>query len=443
MKRSDELRIQKTQKVERMQAILDGAKKDNSRDLNETEQTEWDNLDKEVRSMTTQIQRAERMEFLTPSNRRGKSNRQEADDDDPEADDDDAEADDDAAQHQRGGLGPQIMKRASKVYNVARAIRGFVNEKMDGLEAETQTELKRSIGITTPKTALLIPTTPLYRDEIQNGFRRANENTTTTHAAVNDVFVQPDISIFGKEPMYQLMGCTILDGVQGSLKLSKKTPSIGEQVAETVALSNNADDPSTSATLSPKRYGAKDVWTAEQLAQENPAIHAKLLADLVKAADRKIAGNVYTKILAGATAVAAASTLTEAGMNLLMNQVDGAGAFLMSRTTFFSAKSVVFDAGSGLRLFSKMKGAVDGLGESWEGIQAFYSSLFTDAANTKFVTYGDMSEFYIARWGALEVVFDPYTLAENGYTKVIVNRLADMAVRNDAAFSKTADLDPA
>ena len=407
MKRSEQLKIARSEKVTRMEAILAAAKDgEKERKLSKEERTEFDALKSEVTELDSQITDAEFIEARQASTAT------------------------DATQHQRNSGAPQQMRKASNIYSISRAIRCYnENGKLDGLEGETQSELQNILGIRS--RGILIPTAPL--------FKRANENTTSTHAAVLDAFVHPDVSIFGKEPLYEKMGATIIDGAHGSIKLSKKAPNIGQQVAEAAALSNNSTNPATGDTLTPKRYGDTDVWTAELMAQQNPAIHAKLMSDLLKGCDRKITTDVYTHILAGATAVATGA-LTEAGLNALMNQVDGEGAFVMSRTSFYAGKIVKFDTGSGLRLLNAKSA---GIGETWEGVPVFYSSLFSDGAAQQYVAYGDMSELFIVRWGAVEVLFDPYTLSPNGETRVTVNRLADMGVRNDAAFAKSPDLDSA
>lgn len=386
-----------------MQALLNLQKGENKRALSDDENTEFTTLKSEVEALNGEIENADFVErnggpVPTPTPTPAPIQ------------------------------APQIQRKASKVYNISRAIQGLANGTLNGLELETKQEIERGLGFRSK--GILIPSTPLYR---------ANENTTTTDAAVLETFVDPDVSIFGKEPLYQLMGCTVLNGVTGSIKLTKKAAAVGKQTAEESAVANASDNPATGDTLTPKRYGDMDTWTAETLAQQNPVIHAKLVADLIKGADRKITADVYTHILAAATAVATGA-ITETGLNALMNSVDGDGAFIMSRATFFEGKAIKFDTGSGLRLFNAVKGN-NGVGESWEGVPAFYSQLFDDGTAKQYLAYGDMSELYIALWGGVELLLDPYTLAANGETRIIVNRLADMGIRNSLAFGISPDLD--
>lgn len=405
MKRSEEIKITRTGKLERMQAILDGARDgQNVRALNEAEQTEYNTLKTEVESLERQISEAEFAEQRAAAPASAP----------------------DATQHQRSA-GVHIV-RPSAPYSVGKAIREYMRrgaEGLTGLEAEMHQELSRGI---TDSSGLLVP----YQHQ-----RTISANTTTTHATSIDVVIDPNLSIIGKEPLWQQMGLTVLPGLTGQVKLGKKTADQAEKVAETTAISTESNVPSH-VTMAAERYGISDLFTKELLAQENPAVQAQIIADMVKSCDRQITADVYTIALAAATEVATGAISTT-GFNALMNAVDLDGAFAMTRESFFEVKGTKVDTGSGI--FLATMGANNGVGATYDGVPVYYSTLFSDGSAKQYIIYGAWSEIYVGLWGALEILVNPYTYQKQGEIEITVNKLADVICRNSGAFVRTPDLD--
>ena len=192
--------------------------------------------------------------------------------------------------------------------------------------------------------------------------------------------------------------------------------------------------------LSPERFGITQNFTKELLAQQNPAVQAAIIGDMVTSCDRAITAEAYTVALAAATEIAAGA-ITVAGFNALMAAVDIDGAFAMDRASFFEAKAVPVDVGSGKFLTSL--GAMNGVGLTYDGAKAFYSTLFADGVDQQYVIYGGWKELYLGFWGALEILINPFTFQKDGEIEITVNKLADVKSRNDGAFAKSPDLDVA
>lgn len=405
MKRSEEIKIIRTGKLTRMQAILDGAREgQNVRALNEAEQTEYNTLRTEVESLERHISEAEFAEqrAAAPASAH------------------------DATQHQRSSTGVHIG-RSSAPYSVGKAIREYMRsgaQSLTGLEAEMHQELSRGIS----SSGLLVP----YQYQ-----RTISANTTTTHASSIDVVIDANLSIIGKEPLWQQMGLTVLPGLTGQVKLGKKTADQAEKVAETTAISTESNVPSH-VTMAAERYGISDLFTKELLAQENPAVQAQIIADMIKSCDRQITAEVYTIALAAATEVATGAISTT-GFNALMNAVDLDGAFAMTRESFFEVKGTKVDTGSGI--FLATMGANNGVGVTYDGVPVYYSTLFSDGSAKQYLIYGAWSEIYVGLWGALEILVNPYTYQKQGEIEITVNKLADVICRNSGAFVRTPDLD--
>lgn len=396
MKRSEELKIKRREKIDAMQTLVDKATNENKRSLTDEEQTSYDAHKDEVDALERQIADAEYLE-----------SRQSTTD------------------TQSRSVAFEIKKPAAS-YSVGKAIREFMNggaDKLTGVEGEAHKELARGID----STGLLVP----YQ------YRSAAVNTPTTHATSIDTIIDPNLSIIGYEPLYRNMGLTILEGLQGTIKLGKKTHDVAGKYAVGDEVTAESNVPSF-VTMVPERFGITDAFDKTLLAQINPQVQAAIVADMLKGCDRKLTAEVYTVALAAATEIAAGA-ITEAGFNALAAAVDMDGAFAMDRGSFFAAKEVKFDAGSGIRLAKN--GSMNGIGTSWDGTPIYYSNLFDDGAAKQYVIYGAWSELWLGFFGGLEIVLDPYTRARYGEVVMTVNRLADAIVRNSGAFKKSPDLD--
>lgn len=416
MKTSAELKLERTGKIAEMQQIVDKANKreENKREFTTEENTEWERLDGEVKGLKPLIERAERIEELAilGGSASGLPNARSDLDDDGDGN----------GQHQRG---KNInIKKKSAPYSVAKAMREFRlgSEKLTGIEAEQHKELGRGIV----SEGLLVP----YHH------KRATQ-TTTTNASSIDVVIDPDLSIIGQEPLWAQMGMTVLPGLKGQLKLGKKTPDVAEKIAEEATITQEGAVP-THVTMAAERFGITQNFTKELLAQENPAVAAAIINDMVAGCDRAITAEAYTIALAAATEVTAGA-ITKAGFDALMGAVDIDGAFAMDRGSFFEAKGVAIDAGSGR--FLTTLGAMNGVGLTYDGVKALYSTLFADGVDQQYIIYGGWKEMYLGFWGALEILINPYTFQKDGEIEVTVNKLADVKSRNDGAFVKSPDLD--
>lgn len=419
MKTAAELKLERSGKVTEMQQIVDAAnaRDENKREFTSEEQTKWDGLDVEVRALTVKVQTAERMEEIAVMG--GDNGNHQA-----RSDTSDEDGEDGQHQHQRGNKGPIIKKKAAP-YSVGKAIREFRigEEKLTGIEAEQHKELGRGIV----SEGLLVP----YQHQ------RATQ-TTTTNASSIDVVIDPGLSIIGQAPLWAEMGMTVLPGLKGQLKLGKKTPDVAEKVGEETAITQQGAVP-THVIMAAERFGITQNFTKELLAQENPAVAAAIVGDMVTGCDRAITAEAYAVALAAATEVAAGA-ITKAGFDALMGAVDIDGAFAMDRASFFAAKGVKIDTGSGR--FLTTLGAMNGVGVTYDGVKSLYSTLFADGANQQYIVYGGWKEMYLGFWGALEILINPFTYQKEGEIEITVNKLADVKSRNDSAFVKSPDLDP-
>lgn len=242
--------------------------------------------------------------------------------------------------------------------------------------------------------------------------------------------------------LWDRMGCTVYNGLKGGTqKLPFMSTMLAEEVAEKAGITRNTTGTSH-VELTPVRVGIQIEVTREGLGSYSQSTWDGVMANVMKAIDRKITAKVYAAAFAGATAVAGVA-LDKDGFDDLEGSVPVDGIYMMNRKTFYEAKGVAIDTGSGK--FLAMRESQD-FGRTYEGTPIFHSGLFSDAANTKYVVYGVAGNIAIGFWGndAYEVIVDPYTKADAGTLVITVSKLTDIKIPDAAvAFVKSPDLDPA
>ncbi len=248
------------------------------------------------------------------------------------------------------------------------------------------------------------------------------------------------LSVIGSVPIWQKMGVDYNPNAKGMYILPFQDPIIGEKLAELAPATGDVVTPDGNV-IKANRFTVQKKVTLETIANADDAYMADLIAEMEKGCDRKISAEVYAKVLAGATEVAGGA-ITKPGFDLLQAgaEIEGEGSYLGSRKTFFEAKGVAVDAGSGVFLTSLVEADK---GATYEGSPFFYSPLFEDGVKQKYVAYGDLSYIHIADYGMSEVIIDKVTLAGKGQIVLTVNKLADVALLNPNAFAKSPDLDAA
>ena len=68
------------------------------------------------------------------------------------------------------------------------------------------------------------------------------------------------------------------------------------------------------------------------------------------------------------------------------------------------------------------------------GMMAKFSNQIADITNPA-IYYGDWSKVYVAQFGGVEILMDPYTQAIKGTNRLILNSYWDMALVQDGAIS--------
>lgn len=417
------LKEQRSAKIEQMQNLHNVAESEN-RSFNETEQSDWEKLDKEVRKMDKDVETLERQIELNAKM---------------------AEKNHEARQKNEG-------KKIVKEYSIARAIRMSLGiDKREGLEEEMHQEAKREAAATGQSiSGFGIPQMILKRamsvgDDAgaKGGQLVATEKMGFMEALQNRLVLTE-------------LGANFMTGLVGNVDLPKGTAFTATWEGET---DENAltDSTVTSTSLSAKRLAATALISKQLINQSSYSVETFINTQLQKAVAQALqtaaingasGGNNPVGILntAGIGAVALGTNgaaPTWADMIKLEKEIDIDNALMgkLAYVTNAKAKAVLkqakADAGSGL--FAWMNNEVNG-----------YSALSTNSVPSTLVKgssgavcsaiiLGNWEDLYIGQWGGLDIISDPYTKARDGQIQITVNSFWDVALPRPESFAAIKD----
>jgi HK97 family phage major capsid protein len=429
MKRSDELRDLKAQKVTTMRSVADGAK---GRQLTAEERTNYDSLKKEIEALNQEIEDAA---FLENEERHS------------------AETQRTQTRTSTSGGEEGEMKRISTQYSLLRAInRASTGKPLDGLEGEMHQQAEneaRAIGLMTSGN-VQIP--GMIRRDMTAGTTTAGGHTVPTDLGALIPILEPKL-------MVEAMGATMLTGLTGNLDLPRND-------ADAVATweGENDSNAETSPTfdkinLSPKRLGAftdisKQLMVQSSISVEN-FIRQRLNFAVKKAVDgaaingsgsapipRGILNVVGIGDVAGGTNGATPdwADIVDLESQLTIDNADlGRLGYLTTPGVRGYLKKTLLDAGSGQFIWPVNSTEINGYNIMTS--TQVPSTLTKGSASgiCHAIIFGNWADLIVAQWGGYDLVVDPYTGSKNALVTLVVNSWWDTAVRHPESFAAMKD----
>ena len=318
----------------------------------------------------------------------------------------------------------QKEEKKGHTFSIIRFLNGAMpGATLNGLEAEMAAEgakeLQRS-GIA-PK-GLVIPAAVFTRGA-------SGQNAGTNADGGNLVITgQHYVDEVSERLTVFKMGATVLTDLVGNVDL----PSVGGVtfafVNEGVSTSSTKKAAVAKATLSPKGIRGHMAVTRDLLAQsslnveqilkdriiaaEAACIDKAALAAIVSAATSAGTSFSYANLVAMETAINAANA-NRGKMGYILPVADWGLAKVTQKASGFPA--MILEPGDMIN-----------------GYKADFSNQF--AANTP--VFGNFEDLFIGRWGGVEILVDPFTMADTGEIKLQLFSYADVKVALDKSFSK-------
>ena len=326
-------------------------------------------------------------------------------------------------------------------FSFFKAVNDFTNGKLDGVEREMHEEAvneARSAGRSI--NGLGIPSFMLES--------RANVTQGTSAIAPTNVLgfadAMREASVFDK------VGANILTGLSANTTIPVAGASSVEWEGEVDAAADGGAN-FGKVELTPTRLASYVNISKQLLLQNGAAAEQAIIRDLGRATAQKMDAAIFsTAGVSGAPdslGELATSTFTESAFsNLASIMLD----FVSAEQTLAEAGglegNLAYVASPNLMAQLKQSAQVAAVNAGMQGaLVNGYPTYFTNGCTKVAGTsgdffFGDFSKLYMGMFGGLDIMVDPYSVAVNGQTRLVLNQYMDWGVSDGAGFVKATSL---
>lgn len=429
MKKSDQLKLERTTKMEAQRTIVTLAKTEN-REMTTEENASFDNLQDDIDALDANVTRSEKFEA---NELRLAAN----------------------PVYRIAGEGDGEQREKNKIaerFSIVRAINGaHPNGKLTGVEKEVH-----EMGIAENRAAgLTLDTDTGFSLPISMLSRASQQTVSQDNGGFGGALVQNAAPVimdnFRPRLFLEDLGATFITGLQGgNVPLVVKSDFSMEFLAEGAALTPQKK-PFGGPSLTPKRAGGAVDISNRLLLQSSVDIETMIsnglrngFAQLLESAAINGAGDVAPTGLLSYAGVLASTTTTSTSatrelileLQALVEAADASGislGYLMSPKLKAILKQVRTDSGSGLFVF------MDNLLDGYKAVATSLVPALNNGVNHPLI-YGDFSQMVIGQFGAININVNPYSADLNDAVRLTLNTHADMQIANPKAFAKNSFL---
>lgn len=414
--RLHELQETRTAKTVEMRTIVDAASAAN-RDLSDNEQARFDALKGECATLEKRIANAE---TIAEMERRT------------------------TAVTVKDGPAARDLAR----YSVARALRGALEGKLDGIEGEMSAELSRGREL---RGNLMIPVEALL------GERRSMTTAGGSAGALVGVEHMSEMLIDRLRPALQVeaLGATVIGGVVGPLEIPRLTSSATASWVAEDSAPGRTDLGTDKVSMAPKTVAAETQFSRRLMLQSSPQVEGLIRNDLawvlsaaldaaaIKGGGSNEPSGILSLLGAGQIVAMGANGATPTPDNMAdlgslpdIANVNGQMAFL----TNANVKKVANKA-------KDATGVYYGLTQFFVGEKYAFSNQVPanltkgTGTNLSAILYGAWADLLIAYWSGVDILVNPYHPDVASKGGVIVHSFldCDIAVRHIESFAAIKD----
>ena len=328
-------------------------------------------------------------------------------------------------------------------FSFFKAVNDFTNGKLDGVEREMHEEAvneARSAGRSI--NGLGIPSFMLEK--------RVNE-PTQGGSAIAPTNVLGFADAMREASVFDKVGANILTGLSANTNIPVTTASTVEWEGEIDAAADGGNN-FTKVELTPTRLASYVNISKQLLLQNGAAAEQAIIRDLGRATAQKMDAAIFSTAGVGGAAPdslgqLASSTIAQASF------ADYASIML----DFVNAEAKIAEVGGlegnlayvahpALMAQLKQSAQVAAVNAGMQGsLINGYPTFFTNgctktgSASADFF-FGDFSKLYMGMFGGLDIMVDPYSVAINGQTRLVLNQYMDWGVSDGAGFVKATSL---
>ena len=346
----------------------------------------------------------------------------------------------------------QLEQDAQRSFSIVKFLREASEGKLTGLEADVAEmgakEYER-LGLT--KKGFVLPSAALRASAGQNYTTNADGGYAKSEMA-------PRYIDGLKERMAVVkLGATVLSDLVGSLPLVGAGSMTAQWLAEG-ATASVSKATFARVTMTPHRNAIIGAFSKDLLRQTSIDVeqivwnkiqqaHAELLESAAIAGTGS--SNQPTGILStsgiGSVAIGTnGGPITWAKVVELETKVNAANgnrgklAYLTNAKVIGDLKTI--ERASNTARFLLEGDRLNGYPIEWTNLVP--SNLTKGTSSSKFsaMVFGNFEDLYIGHWGGIDVVVDPFTLAENGDVRIVLNSWDDCVVAEPKSFAAVVDL---
>lgn len=413
MKNSVELKQERASLKDKQTALVNRAKKEN-REMTDAENTEFDGYMSDRSVLDSQIIRAEQIELDSQR---------------------------DASSGAGVVVGAEVPVKSTERFSIAKMIRnaaeGVTQRSVEQSLIDQANEELRANGkeVVTGKR-IALPANMLFRAQSVTGDLGAKGGKLV---ASNPEIVMPLLSSL----TLQNMGAKVYDNLVGDVPLISGSDLQFSYVSENGS-APESDADYDGAVLSAKRLSGVVKISNRLLAQTSPSAEQNIYdligqginAEMVRAAIGGSADGptgLYDSIANVQAGVSGAPTWEDVvGLETLIKSSNATKEnlyYLSDPSLMGKLKTTKKDAGSGIYLVGE-----NGLLNGKNYLDTTLAPTL-DAGASHPLIYGDFKQMAIGFWTGVQMTIDPYTLAAEGYTRVIFNVYNDVQLANPKAFA--------
>lgn len=430
MKKSDQLKQTRAEKVEAQSALITAAETAN-REFTAEEQTQFNTLDIEIRNLDTSIEREMSIEAakLRAANLEGSKPLNPT---------------------------PETTPKAKRAFSLNKAIRALINgSELDGPELEANTagkEAARAAGVGVSPSAFVVPMFSTRADgqTVTQDSGAYGGNTVATE-------LQGPIDYLRPQPVVESLGAVFLTGLQGNLQFPKNNGGVTATWEGEVDEVTNTKTAFGKIEMAPKRLAVSVLISLQNLMQSSFDMEMYTMGEIRKAIENEI----DKAALVGSGTGEPTGLLNAAGTNSVAIGTNG-GALTFAKAIDMETEVFVDNANAAKMNYlsnSKVRGkAKQTVLESGQATYLLQNNEIngypyansnhipsnltkgTSSGVCSAMIFGDFSKLVIGQWGFMDLSVDDKSRKKEGYIEVTANVYLDVAVLEPKAFTVCKDI---
>lgn len=339
-----------------------------------------------------------------------------------------------------------LSKKEVRNFSLLRAIRAMANpsDRQAQRAAEFEFEVSSAAQAALGREArgLMIP------DDILGKWSKRDINTSDDAGLIAEDFRGGDfIDVLRNASSVMAAGATMLQGLQGSVAIPKKTAaSTAGWIATEGGAASESEPTFGQTTLAPKVVGAVTDITRLMMHQSSPDIEALIRNDLsagiaLAIDDGALEGSGSSGQPTGIKNTSGINAPTSfAGVNPTFaevvametavaedNALLGNLAYILPASMYGALKTTAKDSGSG-QFVVEPGGTING-----------YRAIVSNQVTAGDLYFGNFADCLIGMYGGLDITVDPYSSSNTGTVRIVALQTCDVAVRHAVSFAVNND----